>query len=89
MEETEGFIFVPEHGNPVAVQDNHITNKYLVDAMSFYLDNFGSHLAASVDAAPDAVEAVAPIPPADYDPIVMATTDPPYQSSLSDFWSFT
>ena len=55
--------------------------------MSSYLANFGSPPAASVTAEPESLEAVAPVPPADDDPIVVAPTDPPHQNSLYDFCS--
>ena len=81
-----GFTFVPEHDNPVAVQDNPITKDYLVDAMSTYLENFGPPLAASATAAP-AVAAVDPDPTAINDPPVVATVGSLRQLSLSNFWS--
>ena len=69
---TNGDFIFSEHVQPVAVQDNPISTEYLVEAMSSYLATSSSLSATSVAATPVALETVAPVPPADDDPIIVA-----------------
>ena len=55
--------------------------------MSSYLATFGSPSAASVAVTPVAVETVAPVPPANDDPIIVAAPASKRQRTLDDFWS--
>ena len=59
----DDFTFVPAHDNPVAIQENTVTQEYLVNAISTYLENFGPSLAASVVTAPPTVTAIDPAHP--------------------------
>ena len=78
------FTFVPNHVQPVAIQDNLISTDYLVDAMSSYLATSGSLSATSVSATLVALETVAPLPPANDDPIVVAAPSSKQQWTLDD-----
>ena len=52
---THDFIDVPEHDNPVAVQDKPITREYLSTAMTNYLASLGlSPVAPAVVSTPTA-----------------------------------
>ena len=64
------FIHVLEHDDTIAVQDNHISQDYVVNAMSNYLANFSPP----------------PPPPADATLPSAAAYTTFCQLSLSDFW---
>ena len=82
-----GFTFIPEHVQPVAIQDNHISTDYLVSAMSSYLATSGYLSATSVASTLVALEAVVPVPPDNDDPIVVAAPASKRQQTLDDHCS--